>query len=207
MIESMRDYWYMWLILLVLIVITVFAIKKASAAVKKHNATIRQQEAELERYKFLLDKYTDITGTVAAECDAAELTEGITAVLQRQIEKAVHLNEEFDNAEEWRKTVYSLYYFAEDCETSLSFFFKNNGDPIPALAVKGVGEINENKISSCVALQYSMFDDNNENVSLDQNRVSELDEKFRERYDKNQFFESLKAYIVKNLDNDANNQK
>ncbi|MCD7828549.1 MAG: hypothetical protein LUG85_08490 [Clostridiales bacterium] len=202
MIESLTEYWYMWLVLVVLIGITVFAMKKASAAVKKHNAVIRQQEEEMKRYKFLLDKYSDITAEAASECDGAELTEGVTAVLQRQIEKAVHLNEEFENAEEWRRIVYSLYYFAEDTETSLSFFFKNNGEPIPSLAVKGIkaiGAENEKKLITVVSSQYAMFDEKNETVSVDRDKIAELDDKFNEIFDKSRFFESVKQYIISNL--------
>ncbi len=43
MIDNLKEFWYLWLIVVVLLVIAVFAMKKASAAVKKHNETMRSR--------------------------------------------------------------------------------------------------------------------------------------------------------------------
>lgn len=199
MLESLTQYWYMWAVLAVLIVIMFWAAGKASKAVKRKNEILKNQEAEIKRYKYLVDKYGDITREQAKEESADELSEGITAVLQKQIEKAVHPEEEFNGAEEWRKIVYSLYYFIEDTEKSLSFFFKNNGEPVTGLALKGIKEIGEDAVFNQTSKMYAMYDENNESVSIDNVRIDEINNKFKDVYNKEKFLSSLKNYIISNL--------
>ena len=201
MLESLMQYWYMWVLLAVLIVIMFWAGGKASKAVRRKNEILRKQEEEIKRYKYLVDKYSGITASQAENETPGELAEGITAVLQKQLERAVHPEEEFNNAEEWRRTVYSLYYFLEDTKTSLSFFFKNNGEPVTGLAVNGIKEIDESAVYGNASRMYAMYDENNESVSIDNDRINEINSRFKEIFNKEKFLLSLKNYIISNLQN------
>ena len=55
------EYWYLWLLLIVLCVITVFVLSKASAAAKKHN---NERDALLREYD-LKSKGLDIAPNVS----------------------------------------------------------------------------------------------------------------------------------------------
>ena len=200
MIESIHDFWYMWLILIVLIAVTVFAAVKASKAVKKRNSIMRKQREELERLKFLKEKYSRLTADLARESEAKELAEGVTAVLQLELEKSVNPDSEFLHAAKWRREVYALYYFDEDCARSLSFFFRHNERPLPDEALDGLASVNIPRIRDISLAMYAMYDDKNENVSLDNARVEELDKKFNAVYDRDAFFESIKQYIIDNIE-------
>ncbi|MBR5497597.1 MAG: hypothetical protein IKV76_06400 [Clostridia bacterium] len=199
MLESIKEYWYMWLILVALIVVLVIVMKKAAAAANKRNEIMKQQRENMEHFKAVYEKYKDTDKAFAEECDAAELAEGITTVLQYSLEKSDNPDAEFENAPEWKKNVYALFYFDEDCKTSLSFFFRNNGEPLPSVAVNALKTVGADKLYSTVAQMYSMYDENNENVSLDKNRVAELDEKFISIYNSDEFFALIKNYILDNI--------
>ena len=199
MIDSIREYWYMWLVLLVLIIVLIFVMIKASKAVKKRNEIMKQQREDMERFKFLNDKYVNLTKEIAETADAKELAEGVTAVLHKQLEKSGNPDEEYKNARQWKREVYALFYFDEDCETSLSFFFKNNAEPLPSVLMQGLKSIGADKIYSLCAQMYAMYDDKNESVSLDNEKVKELDKKFSEVFDRTNYFELIRKYIINNL--------
>lgn len=197
MLESITQFWYMWVVLLVLIIITVFVSVKASKAVKRKNEIMSKQYEQMKRFNEMVEKYTSVTPENAENADAKELCEGIMCVLQRQIEKSENPDAEYENAEKWRREVYALFYFDEDVTAeSLSYFFRNNGGPLPREAVNGIQSIGFNKIQSVASQMYAMCDDKNESVSFDKARITELDEKFKEIYDRNEFFEKIKLYIL-----------
>lgn len=200
MLESLTQYWYMWLVFAVLVVILVLVAGKASKAVKKKNEILEKQHEQLKRYSMLIEKYTDLTKEKVEAADAKELAEGVTAVLQHQVEESPDADAEYERAEKWRREVYALFYFDEDVTAdSLSFFFRNNGGPVPKEAVNGLESIGLSKIYSLAAAMFSMCDDKNENVSFDKNRVAELDEKFKNTYNRDEFFGIIKNYIVENV--------
>lgn len=199
MIESLTQYWYLYVVLVALIVLTVFVGKKASKAAKKRNEEVRKYEETMQRYKFLKEKYSDISKDDAENAPSDELCEGVTALIQIKLEKAENPDEEFKLLHQWEREVYSLYYFAEDCKTSLSFFFKNNAQPLPENALSGLMTVGESRLYALAAAMNAMYDDNNESVSLDMNRVNELDEKFKSVFDKNQYFDNIKTYIINKM--------
>lgn len=199
MLESIRDFWYLWVILLVLIIITVFVCIKASKAVKRKNEMMEKQHEQLKRYSEMIEKYKTLTPEKIENADAKELSEGVMCVLQHQVEKSENPDSEYENAEKWRREVYALFYFDEDVTAdSLSFFFRNNGGPLPKEAVNGIESIGYDKIQTVVGQMYAMCDDKNENVSFDKDRIDELDEKFRNLYNSEEFFILVKNYIAEN---------
>lgn len=199
MIESITQYWYMWLVLVVLIVVLIVVMRKASKAMKKRSETMKKQEEFAKRFKTLVEKYSSLDLQTAEKSDAAELAEGVTAVLQYQLEKSGNPDEEYKNAQQWKREVYALYYFTEDCQQSLSYFFKNNGEPLPSAALSGLKAIGADKLYSTAAQMHSMYDENNESVSLDKNRAAELNKKFSDIYNPDKFFELIKKYIINNI--------
>lgn len=82
------EYWYLWLLLIVLCVITVFVLSKASAAAKKHNNERDALLREYDRKKALKDEFSFLTREKAESSDPETLFEGVSAVLQAKTEKA-----------------------------------------------------------------------------------------------------------------------
>ncbi len=200
MLESIIEFWYLWAIVVVLIIVLIPVLIRVSKRVKKRNEETEKLRKEFERIKNLKEKYAHVTKETAENADAKELCEGVTAVLQYKLEKSLTPDTDFENEEKWRREVYALFWFDEDVtELSLSDFFRHNGEPLPKEAVNGIESIGYDKIKSVVGQMYAMCDDKNENVSFDKDRIAEFDEKFRNVYDRDEFFELIKNYISKNM--------
>ena len=200
MLDSLKDFWYLWLVAFILLFVLIFVVIRVSKTVAKRNEANEKMRKEFERIKALKDKYAVLDNEKVLSYDAKELCEGVTAVMQYKLEKSQTPDADFEAEEMWRREVYALYYFNEDVtEHSLSYFFRNNGEPLPKEAVNGIESIGYDKIKSVVGQMYAMCDDKNENVSFDKNRIAELDEKFRKLYDSNEFFGLIKNYIAENI--------
>ena len=197
--QILTEYWYLWLVLVGLILLLIWASKKAFAAVKKHSEIVTRERAYLERFTMLTKKYHGLDHDLAVRSDAAELMEGVTACLQREIEKAPVRLEAFNNAEEWRRKVYAAYYFTEDAEKSLSEYFRNNAEPTAGLAVGLIRDICPERLSRTVNEMYSMYDSDNDRVSYDPKRIGELDAQFAKEYDKTDFCRDVKTFILENI--------
>ncbi len=197
--QNITEYWYLWIVVFALIPILVFAVIKASKAAKKRNELIEKQQQELQKLKRLAKQFSLLDKETAEKTEPKKLAEGVTAALQYELEKSQTPDELFENTVQWKKTAYSLFYFDEDVATSLSFFFKHNGGPVPKIAVDGLSVIGYSKITACVREMFGMYDENNESVSLDKNRTEILDEKFVALYSSDELFEKLKIYITANL--------
>lgn len=200
MLESIKEFWYLWVVFLVLLVIFIFVARMASKAVKKKNEIIAKQHEQLKRYSDMIQNYTELTAEKVQSASAKDLAEGVMCVLQHQVEKSGDPDAEYENAEKWRREVYALFYFDEDVtETCLSDFFRFNGGPLPKAAVDGIESIGYDKIKSVAGQMYAMCDDKNESVSFDKERIAELDEKFRNIYNRDEFFNLIKEYITANV--------
>ena len=200
MLESIIEFWYLWVVVVVLIIVLIPVLIRVSKSVKKRNAESEKLRKDFERIKILKEKYAVITKDSVQNADAKELCEGVTAVLQYKLEKSQTPDADFEAEEKWRREVFSLFWFNEDAtENSLSYFFRHNGEPLPKEAVNGIDSIGYDKIKSVVSQMYAMCDDKNENVSFDKNRIAELDEKFRNLYNSDEFFSFVKNYIAENL--------
>lgn len=199
MIDSIKDYWYLWLVLVVLIAVLVIVFQKAMKSAKKKSEIAECQRKQMEKFKSFYEKYKNLDKTLAEKSDSIELAEGVTIVLQYQLEKSVNPDEEYKNAENWRREVYALFYFDEDCKISLSFFFKNNCEPLPSVLMQGLKNIGMDKLYNIASQMYAMYDDNNECVSFDKNKIEELDKKFSEVYVREDYFAVVKNYIISNL--------
>lgn len=105
------EYWYLWLLLIVLCVITVFVLSKASAAAKKHNNERDALLREYDRKKALKDEFSFLTREKAESSDPETLFEGVSAVLQAKTEKAEDPEKVFGKFTETQKYIYTLYYF------------------------------------------------------------------------------------------------
>lgn len=192
------EYWYLWVIFAVLVVVTVIVLKKASASLSLHNSDRQAVLKELERLKALKDKYSDLTDEKIDAAEPSELLQGVTAVLQAKVEKSENPNAVFNSFNGAQKNIYTLNYFIEDVRESLSFFFKNNGEPLISVADIALFEAGCEELSELCKVEFSMYDENNEEVSLSEEKLRETDQLFREAYSEEELLKKIKAYIKEN---------
>lgn len=192
------EYWYLWLVFIALCIVTVMVLKKASEALSLHNSDRQAVLKELERLRALKDKYSVLTEEKIDSADALELLEGVTAVLQARVEKSENPTAVFNSFNDGQKNIYTLNYFVEDVRESLSFFFKNNGEPLISVAGKALNEIGCEELSELCRAEFSMFDEENEEVSLSEDGLIKTDRRFKEVYSEAETLEKIRAYIKKN---------
>lgn len=194
------EYWYLWLLLIVLCVITVFVLSKASAAAKKHNNERDALLREYDRKKDLKDEFSFLTREKAESSDPETLLEGVSAVLQAKQKRPKTLKRYSANLQRCKIHLHSILFLEDTESDSLSFFFRNNGEPLTSLASKALCAVGENELSLIVEKEFSMYDENNEEVSVDKDEIENLDGEFKAKLQKQQVLNSIKTYIIKNID-------
>lgn len=195
------EYWYLWVILAVLCIITVFVLIKASASGKLQKIDREREMSELKRLRELKTKFTSFDKATADNTDARTLLDGVCVVMQARIEKSENPEKEFLLFSKPQKLAYTLNYLVEDSEPQvLSFFFKNNGEPLVSLAAEALSAVGEDRASVICEDMFAMFDENNEKVSLDVNETERLDNQFFAVIDFSRLLSEIKSYIIDNID-------
>lgn len=194
------DYWYLWVIFAVLCVLTVFVLIKASSSSKRHKLDCERETKEIERLRALKDKFISFDKNTASETDAETLLEAVCVVMQVKVQKNEDTETVFSEFSTPCKYVYTLNYIIEDCEAeALSFFFKNNGEPLISLSVDALSAIGEKELSAICCQEFSMYDGNNEDVSFNEKEIEKLDSQFSTIYDRTKILSEIKAYIIANI--------
>lgn len=100
-----------------------------------------------------------------------------------------------------RKNTFTLYtIFRGYRERFPLVLFRNNGEPLTFLASKALCAVGENELSLIAEKEFSMYDENNEEVSVDKDEIENLDGEFKAKLQKQQVLNSIKTYIIKNID-------
>lgn len=201
MIESLTTFWYLWLALAVLIVLSVFVWGKAMKASRRHREQIDKEIKAIDKERHLRETYSVLTPEIIENADPDELLEGISTFIQMRVEKSADINAEFSKFPAEFREMYALNFFCEDTTKSLSSFFRNNGEPLLSLAVPALKRIGANKSANLAREQFLMFDENNESVSYDVKRVEELDRKFSELDEAKTLRRTAADYIKNNKNN------
>lgn len=198
----MGEYWYLWLVFAVLVVVTAVVIVFASKAVSSHNEETKRILAELDRLKALKDKYKDLTPEKVEAAESKELLDGVNAVLQARIEKAEDdkVDAEFASFNNAQKNVYVLSLFIEDACENLSSYFDDFNIEFAKILLSALETVGAKDILALAEKEFEMFDDNNEQVSLDKGLIKKTDEEFAKIYSENRLLEQIKTYIKNNID-------
>jgi len=194
------EYWYLWLILAGLVIITAVVIVFADKSVSAHNGQTREITARLERLKEMKDKYKDLTPEKVENAEAQELFEGVNAVLQAKIERADDGDAAFSEFNEEQKIIYALNCFIPELSDGLSMFFNEYTSEITDIIVPALTRIGADDLLPLVKTEYEMYDDCNEDVSFDRELKDKTDSDFADIYSKEKLLEEIKEFIKNNID-------
>ena len=189
---------YLWLVFAALVVLTAVVMFFASRSVSRHNKQTREALAEIKRLKALKDEYQNLTSEQARSAEPSELLDGCYAVLEAKLEAADDADKLFSELPESQQNIYALYCFLEDCEQSLSFYFKNNDTVLQQKAVPSVKAIGYAEILPAVEAVSAMYDETREDVSLDDKDIAQADSEFENLFSKEKFLLLTKDYIAEN---------
>ncbi len=176
------EYWYLWLLLVILAVAAFFVWGKAAQAARKRGEKRAEIEEKLKYEARLRKEYAVLTTDVIADAPQDTLLDGAVCQLQQRLEKQADMTTAFQACTEPEREMYALYYLCEDGAQKLSHFFRVNGEPLLSLAPQALRHIDAQEEARIAAEEYEMFDEENEAVSLDQGRVEALDHAFAEAF-------------------------
>ena len=189
--------WYLWVLLVVVSILAVFAWIKAMAASRIRREKLRK-EAEIWKKDYeLRQEFKTLTLEKLNSTDTNKMLSGVCMNIQIELENANDMNEAFLNLPEEKKFIYCLEYFDEDATKSLSTFFKNNGSPLTDFLSHALKTIGYEEILPLIETVYPMYDENSE-VSIDYTVVDKTDDKFKEIYNQNKLYELVAKYIKLN---------
>ncbi len=194
------EYWYLWLILAGLVIITAVVIVFAGRSVSAHNEQTKEIMARLERLKEMKDKYKDLTPEKVENAEAEELFEGVNAVLQAKIEKADDGDKAFSEFNDEQKIIYTLNCFIPEVSDGLSVFFNEYTTEITDIIVPALTRVGADDLLPLVKSEYEMYDDRNEAVSFDRDTKEKTDSDFADIYSKEKLLEEIKEFIKNNID-------
>ena len=176
------EYWYLWLLLVILAVAAFFVWGKAAQAARKRGEKRAEIEEKLKYEARLRKEYAVLTTDVIADAPQDTLLDGAVCQLQQRLEKQADMTAAFQACTEPEREMYALYYLCEDGAQKLSHFFRVNGEPLLSLAPQALRHIDAQEEARMAAEEYEMLDEENEAVSLDQGRVEALDHAFAEAF-------------------------
>lgn len=181
MIENITEYWYLYLLLAAMIVLTVFVWKKAIAASAKHSKAFNENLAKAKRAKELREAYGSLTAEIIEKAPAAALFEGVAVCLEYRCQKTENTNGFYDSMTQGEKDVYALYYLISDAaDGNLSSFFKSSYRPLTSDAAAAAKKIFGNDISKVIEMMFNRYDENNEELSVIPHEIDRLNGEFRD---------------------------
>ena len=189
--------WYLWVLLLIVSVLAVFAwIKAISASKLRHEKLKREAEIWKKDYE-LRQEFKTLTQEKLNSTPVNKILSGVCMNIQIDLENETDMNDAFLALPQEKKFIYCLEYFDEDVKKSLSTFFKNNGAPLTDFVTQAIKAVGYNEILPFVETVYPMYDDNSD-VSIDYVLIEKTDDKFKEVYNSNKLYDLVAKYIKSN---------
>lgn len=181
MLENIRDFWYLYVLLFIFIIITIFVCIKAFGAASRHSKEVNALIAKAKRNKELRDAYRELTSETIASAPSAALFEGVALNMEAACQKAEDTNGFYTSLTDGQKKVYAFYYLASEAkELGLSAFFRESGRPLTSDAVAAAKELLSADIYAVINEMFACYDEENESASVIPETVDRLNGEFRE---------------------------
>ena len=173
MAEWFREYWMYALGFVGVCIFAFFIFRAAAKAYSAHKKSYKAEEAYIIRLKALKEKYVPLTGESIENAPDGELLEGAALGIQIFLQKQEDMEAEFLLLPEAKKLIYTLDVFVSD--KTLDSFFRNNTEILKSRLVPALSLIGLEAQAERVAPVAKMFDDKDEETSLNEKKLTELD--------------------------------
>ena len=199
--EILIEYWYLWLILILLVIGVVFLWKKAIERSRKVRAERQKELAFIQNANRLRGEDNRMSAEKIRDSADEGLFQGVAANIQVSLQKTGTPDASFGTYPEAARNVYALWFLMDDTGNGkLSDFFRQSTQPLTGQLIEAVQAVGAEKIYLLVKQEYDMFDEDNENVSLDYKVVMECDEKFAHQNEKHPLEPMILRYIREHAD-------
>lgn len=200
--SNLIEYWYLWLIFAVLLIVTVFVWKKAGAAAAKRFRRVNGNIAAARREDELSAMFSDVTEEAIANASDEDLIEGLALLVQKSVEVRPDLKAAFKQLPAVWREVYAVNVFVCDVfdkktgKTTLSDFYRRNGEPLLTPAGEAVRSAGLRAAYGFIEKMRPMMDSDDESASFDENLVKSLDEGFAEAISREDFVKAAAGYFA-----------
>ena len=194
MLEWLGQNWYIYVVLFALLLIVFFALGKVSSG---HNKLMESRQARLKKLHELRGSFENMTEDAFDKVEDDFLLDGVALHYQLRLQKEEDMNEAFTKLPEAARYVYALNIFCFEGGV-LSGFYRDNGKPLSPVLAMALRVIGEEKLAEIAEKLEPMFDDENENVSIDYKFIKTLDETASNVYNEEEFKLKAAAYIREN---------
>ena len=173
MAEWFREYWTYALGFVGVCIFAFFIFRAAAKSYSAHKKSYKAEEAYITRLKALKEKYVPLTKKTIENAPDGELLEGAALGIQIFLQKQEDMEAEFLLLPEAKKLIYTLDVFVSD--KTLDSFFRNNTEILKSRLVPALSLIGLEAQAERVAPVAKMFDDKDEETSLNEKKLTELD--------------------------------
>lgn len=173
MAEWLRDNWFYAVAFVGACVVAFFAFRAAAKASAQHKKNYKAEEEYIKRLKALKEKYVPLKKQTIENAPDDELLEGTALGIQLFLQKQEDMEAEFLLLPEAKKLIYTLDVFVSD--KTLDSFFRNNTEILKSRLVPALSLIGLEAQAERVAPVAKMFDDKDEETSLNEKKLTELD--------------------------------
>jgi len=194
----MPKYWYLWALIIILIPITVYVCYKAAVASRQARLEREKTIEELNNAKSLKNEFSGISAADLEKADDARVLSGMALLVDLKLRKEIKPKEAFEKLSEKKQLAYTLNCILEDTDGTVSAFYKRNTAPVSPKAVEALKAAGLDDLAELFDELYPMYDDDNEDVSLDIEKIKAADEKFGRLFDKEEFISSAARFIKDN---------
>lgn len=199
MAEAFKQYWYLILALVLLVILTLWVIKKAALASQKYHGERQRQMEKLEYEAGVLKDFAALSEEKLKAADKKRAFDGVAMNIQKALEKQPNMDSAFAALPEAQRRIYALYYLAEDSRDGLSEFFKCNSAPLTPVARDAVRELLPQNAVETFEKEYNAYDPEDEVTSLIKGEIDENDRTYAEAMENFDFYTACVDYIIKNL--------
>lgn len=196
----MGKYWYLWALVIILIPVTAYVCFKATQAARQAREEREKTIEQLNDAKSLKDEFSGISAEDLKNAKDERVLRGTAILVDLKLRKEIKPAEAFEKLPAEWKNAYVLNCVLEDCDNSVSSFFRKNTDPVSSLASKALKTAGLDGLSLLFESVFPMFDEDNEKVSVDSEKIKAADGKFGELFNRDEYIKTAAAYIKNNAD-------
>ena len=149
----------------------------AAKARIRHSRHTAEKIKKLKKDNELRNEFAILTPQLISNSENDRLFNGVALNLIKRVADKEDMASEFDTLTTEQKYIYCMYNLIEDSEKCMSDFFRQNTAPMTTTAGEACRVILGDEFYSLFETEYSIFDDENEEVSYDAELVAKTDEK------------------------------
>jgi len=195
-IQSIQDHPILYSIVAVLIVLCVFAWRKAMRASARRNAGRDATIAQWKEYHALRREFATPTPEQVAAAEPVRLIAGLCANVQHHLEESDDPDAVFAAMPQPAQFAYALGYVLEDGAEQLSNFFRRNGPPLTDIALQAAQSLLPADFADVFGVLLAIH---NGTATDNAGDIPALDDRARSLIQHTQFWHVAQAYFLENI--------